>query len=134
MKTSRTRTPSPFPRHRGRARTWRRGAGIAVIVVMLAILNIAVLGSVAASGDESHVGAMRLETIRAFYAAESGAVITVRLTMQGLELPGPGDTLEVSYASVEFEQVPATGQAGDIVIIGRSGTAQRRVRVTVDEP
>lgn len=113
---------------------WRRGAGIAVIVVMLAIINIAVIGSVAASGDESQVGAMRLETIRAFYAAESGAVVTVRLTMQGLELPPAGSELAMSNATVAFEQMPVTGEAGDAVIIGHSGIAQRRVKITLGEP
>ncbi len=115
-------------------RPWRRGAGIAVIVVVLAILNIAVLGSVAASGDEAAMGAMRLETTRALYAAESGAVIAVRLTLEGSELPAVGTTLELSNANVQFNALPAAGEPGDIVIIGTSGTARRRVTITLDEP
>lgn len=115
-------------------RGWRRGAGIAVIVVVLAILNIAVLGSVAASGDEAAMGAMRLETTRALYAAESGAIIAVRLTLEGSELPAAGTTLSLTNASVQFIAKPPTGRAGNIVIIGTSGTARRRVTITLVEP
>ncbi|MFZ4574429.1 MAG: hypothetical protein ACOYN0_08535 [Phycisphaerales bacterium] len=50
----------------------RRGMGIAAVILLLAMLNIAVIGSVASSGDETQVGAMQVKTAQAFYAAESG--------------------------------------------------------------
>ncbi|GJQ28519.1 MAG: hypothetical protein HBSAPP03_04030 [Phycisphaerae bacterium] len=95
---------------------------------------MAVLGAVAASGDESAVGAMRLETSRAFFAAESGAVVTLRLTLAGEPLPAAGSTLPLTHAMVEYEVMPNVGQPGDIVIIGSSGTTRRRVKLTLDEP
>lgn len=112
----------------------RRGATIAVIVVVLAIINITVLAAVTASGDDAALGAMRLETTRAFYAAESGAVVAVRLTLAGSTLPVPGSTLNLASAHCEFEALPNPGEAGEIVVIGTSGTARRRVSITLGEP
>jgi hypothetical protein len=63
-----------------RGRASRRGASVAVVVLMLAVIALAVIGTVGASGEEAYVGAMRAETARAFYAAESGAR-TVRLSV-----------------------------------------------------
>ena len=74
-------------------RPCRRGAGIAAVVMMLAMLNIAVIGSISASAQEADLGAMRAETTRAFYAAESGAVVVLKLTNEGLGLPAVGDCL-----------------------------------------
>lgn len=113
---------------------WRRGAGVAVVVIMMAILNIAVVGSIAASGDESHLGAMRLESARAFYAAESGGIVVVKLLKESLPLPTAGTTLTLSNSTVTFESVPAPGAGGDVVLIGRSGFAERRVRITLEAP
>ena len=49
--------------------TRRRGMGIAAVVVVLAALNLAVVGAVRATADDAYVGSLRVETIRAFYAA-----------------------------------------------------------------
>lgn len=122
------------PAVRRGARRMRRGAGVAVVVVMMAVLNIAVLGSVAASAGESHLGAMRIETIRAFYAAESGAVVAVRQSLAGAEMPEAGSVVDLGGASVRFVEVPAAGAAGDIVVLGQSGFGTRRVRITLETP
>jgi len=123
----------------GRAARWggvtkRRGAGVAVVVVMLAVLNIAVLGSVSAAAGESHVGAMRIETIRAFYAAESGAAVAVRESLAGADMPDVGSFIELNGARVEFIEVPDAGVAGDIVVLGQSGFGKRRVGITLETP
>jgi hypothetical protein len=112
----------------------RRGGGIAAVVMMLALLNLVILGAVAASGDEAHVGAMRAETSRAFYAAESGAVVVLKLTSENRPLPAPGSTIAIGSATAEFVSLPATGQPGEAVIQGRSGDGARRLRITVTNP
>jgi hypothetical protein len=117
-----------------RVRGARRGMGIAVVVVMLAIVNIAVLGAVAASGEEANLGAMRLETTRAFYAAESGAMVVVRQLREGVEAPQAGTSLSFASARVEFERVPRVGEGGEAIVIGTSGFARRRVVVTIGTP
>ena len=56
----------------------RRGSVLAVLVVVLALMGLIVAGSVRPMRDESSLAAMRVETVRAFYAAESGTVITIQ--------------------------------------------------------
>lgn len=112
----------------------RHGMGIAAVIVMLSLLNVAVIGSVVSSGEELQVGAMRAESSRAFYAAESGAVVVLRLSAESMALPTAGSTVTVGQSTVTFSALPATGVAGNAVLIGRSGSAERRVRLTLDDP
>jgi hypothetical protein len=108
--------------------------GVLAVVVMLAVIHLAVMGSVAASGEEAELGAMRLETARAFFAAESAGVVLVRLSAARQALPSAGAELSLGVSSARMVSMPATGEAGDIVIIGVSGQAQRRVRITLEAP
>lgn len=112
----------------------RRGVGVLAVVVMLAVIHLAVMGSVAASGEEAELGAMRLETARAFYAAESAGVVLVRLSGGRLALPSAGSEISLGVSTARLVSMPATGQPGDMVVIGTSGQAQRRVRITVTSP
>lgn len=111
-----------------------RGFAVLAMVVVLAIVHLAVMGSVVASGDESAVGAMRVEATRAFYAAESGAMIAVRQTNRRAMLPATGASVSLGPSSVRLVSAPATGVAGEIVVIGTSGEGQRKVRVTLAAP
>jgi hypothetical protein len=112
----------------------RHGFAVALVVIVLAVLNIAVIGTITASGDDAQLGAMRLETVRAFYAAESGAVTCVKLSSQSMTMPAAGSQQSLGSATIEFTQVPASGQPGTIVVIGRSGFGERRVRITLAAP
>ncbi len=114
-----------------RGRTHRRGCGIAAIVLMLAAINMAVIGSVSASGSEAHVSALRIETARAFYAAESGGRVVIKCTNQGLTLPAAGSTLSLGPATATYVSMPAAGQTGDAVIRGGDGNTTRRLRISV---
>ena len=109
----------------------RRGVGVAVVVIMLVIINIAVVGAVRASGEESQVGAMRAETARAFYVAESAGRVVLKCSMLNTTLPAAGSTLTLGSASANYVSVPASGQPGDAIIQGSDGTADRRVKVTL---
>jgi Tfp pilus assembly protein PilX len=112
----------------------RRGFAVLAVVVVLAVVHLAVMGSVAASGNESVVGAMRVESTRAFYAAESGATIALRLTNRRLALPAPGTSVSLGVSAVRVVSAPPTGEAGEVVVIGASGEGQRKVRVTLAPP
>jgi hypothetical protein len=111
----------------------RQGAGVAAMIVMMAVINLAVVGAISASGDEAQIGAMRAETARAFYAAESGARVVVKLSSEGLALPAAGDTLSLGTARATYVTVPASGLPGDALIQGRDGTSARRLKVTLSD-
>ncbi len=108
------------------------GVALAVVIVVLAMLNLVVMGSVRPAGDEVVLGAMRAETTRAFYAAESGAFIAVRAVVGGLEPPPTGSEQAVGVATVLFVALPPTGEVGEIVVEGRSGEARRRLNLLVE--
>ena len=76
--------------------------------------------------EASEADGMRIETLRAFYAAESGAWATMALKLSAGALPESGGRSDLGLASIEFLEVPA-GATGTVVIEGRSGSASRRV-------
>jgi len=112
----------------------RRGCGIAAVVIMLAAINLAVIGSVNASGTEAQTGALRAETARAFYAAESGGRIIIKCNNQGLALPAVNSTLTMGQATVTYVSLPAANSPGDAVVRGADGTTTRRLKITLSAP
>lgn len=110
----------------------RRGAGIAAIVLMLAVLNILVIGAVAPGADDGNVEGLRLDSIRAFYAAESGGIIIARCAGLNIAAPAAGSSIAIGNASVQFVQVPATGASGQAEVVGSCGRASKRVRITLE--
>ena len=110
-----------------------RGVGIAAIIVVLAALNLAVIGAVRAASDDTDVGSLRVETLRAFYAAESAARIAVRCAIDGDAYPAAGSSISIGQATARFVQMPPSGDAGDVVVMGLSGNASRRISVTIQD-
>ncbi len=106
----------------------RRGMAIVVIVVVVATLGLAVLGSVSPATQEAEIAALRVQTTRAFFAAESGVHILIGSTKAGLDAPGSGDSAAWAHQSVEFETAGDTGA----VLVGRSGNAERRLGIQFD--
>jgi hypothetical protein len=98
---------------------------------MLAAVNLAVIGAIRASSDEAQVGAMRAETARAFYVAESGARVLIKSTTAGLTMPAADSTLTLGSATCKYVSFPAVGQTGDAIVQGADGTAARRLKVTI---
>jgi len=123
----------------------RRGMGVAAVVVVLAMLNLVVVGSVAASADEAGVGSLRLQSVQAFYAAEAGGMIIAKVSSAlsdnpglgigpepRLRLPAQGSSLALrNSAQIDFTQLPAALADGVAVVHGRSGTCARRVQITM---
>lgn len=114
-----------------RTRHTRRAASIAALIIALALINLAVMGSVAASSDEAELGAMRAQTLRAFYAAESGGLAIAKLRTENLALPAPGTTVTLASSSFVFVSLPPASGPGQAVIEGRSDAAARRLRLSV---
>jgi hypothetical protein len=107
----------------------RRGTGIAALILLLAVLNIAALGVLAAGSDESDLGVTRAQTLRAFYAAESGGVAVLRLSQESQTLPTQGSTLTLGAATTTYSTVTVSGTTRRVVVTGTSGDATRRVEV-----
>lgn len=111
----------------------RRGAAVVLAVIVLAALNLVIVGSLAASAEESRVGAFRVDSVRAFYAAESGSMIAARLLGAAVELPELNTPVAVGAASFTLIEAPQPNTAGTVRIVGRAGDASRRIRLTIDE-
>ncbi|MCB9846461.1 MAG: hypothetical protein H6811_10815 [Phycisphaeraceae bacterium] len=113
------------------ARSRRRGAIVAAIVVLLALMNLVVVGVLRPTADESQLAEDRVQSSRAFHASESGARIAIRRILAGDDPLEAGTTVSVGVAEIEFIQSPESGEPGEIVIEGRSGDARRRLSVMV---
>jgi len=115
-----------------RRRAWGRGAALVALVAVLAVVNLVIVGSLRASSDDAMVASLRVETVRAFYAAESGALIAIRCVNAGIVPPAEGEQAAIGAALVRFEEMPPTGEAGTIVVEGRSGYGRRRLSLEVE--
>lgn len=129
MSPSRTR---PATQARTGARP-RRGVALGALVLLIAVINVGAAATMSAGPDEVWIGAMRVESLRALYAAESGAMVAVRTLEAGLPAPAQGSTIELSGASVRYEVVdtPPSGTQR-IEVLGTAGEAMRRVGILFD--
>lgn len=109
-----------------RYRQSRRGAAIAAVVIALSLMSLLVLASAGGGVDASESDALRVETARAFFAADSGATVLIGLAESGGALPEAGEIVDLGMSEFEIIERPA-GSGGDAVIEGRSGFASRRV-------
>lgn len=109
----------------------RRGAVLVVVFVMIALIQLAVISAVAGTADDAEEIVLRVQTLRAFYAAESGAVIAIAEEIRGNPPPRAGDVLELPGGLVEFIETPWAG-GGLLVIEGRATFARRRIQIQME--
>ena len=108
----------------------RRGTVLIVLVVIMAILALVVAGAVRPVRDESDIATLRVETVRAFYAAESGGVILMNAVIGNASMPVEGSSIELNGQTIIFVQTP---DAQPIAIVeGSSGDARRRISFTTE--
>ncbi len=123
----------------------RRGIVVVAVVVLMLILDLIVVGIVISGARGHDLTVRRMDTIRAFYAAEAGANMSIReLRVEDNE---DGDTAEgaISFeAAYDPNNDPTFGPAKVYVSIdvvgsqttltseGRSGEALRRVEAVLD--
>ncbi len=113
------------------ART-RRGFVVAIVVIVVVLVQMLAIVALPSSASDMEVAALRVQTLRAFYAAESG----VRAVVGELESTGlpQGSRTIIGLAEFEVLEAPAAPDEGEYLIQGRSGDALRRLRVTVGLP
>ena len=110
----------------------RRGAALAAVVVLLSVVHLATLASVRQGRDESDLAALRVETARAFFAADAGIVAALRTMIDGSE-PAIGTVIELGGGGAfEVVDAPVLGEAGILMVEGRSGLGLRRVALSVE--
>lgn len=113
------------------ARRAKRGTILVASVIMLGVLALATLSAVDAGADDARLNALRFDSLRAFYAAESGveAAIDRRQTDPGNPLTGaftlPGGAEVVLLDPLDDSAAPYT-----LIVEGRAGEARRRIEVT----
>lgn len=107
----------------------RRGIAAAMAIIVLATMHVALIAAVTATADDAHTTALRIETVRAFYAAESGTMIVLG-SGDLSALPAAGDVLQLGPSTIHWITVDPA-ESGNIVVEGRSGFARRRIRLTV---
>jgi hypothetical protein len=115
-----------------RARTsamHRRAFAVASAVVLLLMLNVLAFGTIDGARDDGGTAALRVQTLRALYAAESGVQIAVGELNAGRESPAPGTIINLDDALVEFQ--PASDPDA-ITIEGRAGLGRRRLVVEME--
>ncbi|MEQ8850282.1 MAG: hypothetical protein RIB32_00705 [Phycisphaerales bacterium] len=108
----------------------RRGVVVLVLVVVLALINIALISGAAASSEDAHAGVMRVDTIRAFYAAESGGMVAAKGLIGDIPTPTEGSSIALGSQAIHFIEVREA--TGDVVVEGRAGSARRRVTLRVE--
>lgn len=109
----------------------RRGMALAAVIVMLAIVHLAMIGAVRSGSRESDIQSLRLESLRAAAAADSGAMLWMRLDVAGV-VPESGSWVSFGNQMVLFVESPQAGEGEIVVIEGVSGRARRRVALIVE--
>ncbi len=116
--------------HRRMSAPGRRGSVMAVVLVVMAVLGLVVAGSVQPLTQEADLAALRVETTRAFYAADSGATVILGLVNAGLAMPEAGDETRIGLQTVRY--VRTTDGVGEVVVEGASGLATRRIELRLE--
>jgi hypothetical protein len=96
----------------------------------MSMLALVVAGSIRPVRDEADLATMRVETVRAFYASESGAIIMMNAVIGTTVMPSSGDSIILNDQTVNFTQIPDAD--GVAVVEGISGDAVRRIEFTTE--
>jgi hypothetical protein len=96
--------------------------------LLIAVINIAAVSVIRSGGDESESALLRAQSLQAYYAAESGAIVVVKLSKSSQTLPSLGSSLSIGNAVASYNAVPGSG-GGTLEVSGSAGEAVRDVRV-----
>ncbi len=113
-------------------RKTRRGAVLAMVIVMLSLLQLTVISSVKGTTDDTDEAVLRVQTLRAFYASESGALIALAEDLRGNTPPGTGDTLALPNATATFLETPWDDGNNILEVEGQADAAHRRIQVGLE--
>lgn len=118
------------PSNRNGRSASRRGVVALVLVTLLSLSTLLVVATVRPAADDAYTAVLRLESARAFFAAEGAVQVLLRAAADGDGLPGEGDVHAVGVAQAEFIVVPA--DTGEVVVEGTAGAARRRIRLAIE--
>lgn len=108
----------------------RRGVALAMVAALLGVVALAVSGAVVAGADDAAHVRLRADSLRAFYAAESGVAASVWALARGEALT-EGVTLPLGERVEVIEAFPDEG-SGVSTLEGVSGDARRRLTIEVE--
>ncbi len=111
----------------------RRGSVLLAATVVLAVTSLGVATVVTAGGDDARLSTLRLDSMRALYAAESGAEAAVDALLRdpGTPFLGPITLPDGSIATVDVPFGASPNPPGTLRVTGSAGEASRRIEVTV---
>ncbi len=121
----------------------RRGMVAVSIIVVLLVVDLIVISIVIGGGRDHDLTVRRLETERAFYAAEGGMNMAIRELMLGADEDGDGSAGTISDDG-DGAGDPALGSARLVVTAsaagsqttlsstGRCGSARRRIDAVLE--
>ena len=133
--------PSRRPGQAVRASVSRRGTAAIAVVIMLVLLQMSVAGMVLSGGRDQDLSTRRMDTIRAFYAAEAGVNMAVREMSKSVDYDADGTIGSISN-DANATNDPALGSArvfvtkvtaGATITLtarGRSGDSTRVITLT----
>lgn len=110
----------------------RRGAAVAMIIMLLAAVQLVVVGGLGGAADEADQGVRRLLGVRTIYAADGAGLIIARQVRDGLAVPAVGASWTLGSSTATVTSAPAALTAGTIVVDVHSDAATRRLEITVD--
>lgn len=99
----------------------RRGASAVVMVVVMLLVTVMVMGMVVSGGRDQDLTVRRVETIQAFYAAESGMNMAIREMMENADEDGDGTVGSISDDG-DSGTDPRVGNAAVVVTIDDGGS------------
>jgi septum formation inhibitor MinC len=111
----------------------RRGAAVAVLVLLLAAVQMVVISGVEGSAGDADQAVLRLLSTRTQFAADGAGLIVARQVRAGQYVPAVGTVVVIGSATAAVVAAPAPGTGGDVVVDVRSDRATRRVRISLTD-
>jgi len=112
----------------------RRAVAMIIAVALLGVTNLIVTGVIAASGDDAYIGKLRVDSIRAGYAAESTIIAVLKQYQSDASTPLTGTISFPSGASATIldplDAAPA--EPGTVTVEGAAGQSRHRLSVTLE--
>jgi hypothetical protein len=106
---------------------------IALMVIIIAMMNVLVLGVVSAGTTTSTADIARLEGVRAIFAADAGSMVAMRQASLGRAYPAAGTIVTLpGGGQTRWVSAPALGASGTVRVDGLHASATRRVGIEID--
>lgn len=121
----------------------RRGSVAVAVLLVLLLVGLFMVGIVSGTARDLDLSARRLESVRAFYAAEAGVNMAVRELMINTDEDGDGtvgsisddadDATDPAIGNARVQvSVTIAGPPRTLVSSGRDGAARREITTMVE--